>query len=58
LTVRRPRGRLAAAARGEKSIVLWSLEAAAARVPFPDLPAWNRLGYGNNAVEVIYVDVR
>jgi hypothetical protein len=24
----------------------------------PDLPPWNRLGYGNNAVEVIYVDVR
>lgn len=23
-----------------------------------DVPAWNRLGYGNNAVEVIYVDVR
>ena len=24
----------------------------------PDVPVWNRLGYGNNAVEVIYVDVR
>jgi DMSO/TMAO reductase YedYZ molybdopterin-dependent catalytic subunit len=24
----------------------------------PDVPLWNRLGYGNNAVEVIYVDVR
>ena len=24
----------------------------------PDLPPWNRLGHGNNAVEVIYVDVR
>lgn len=24
----------------------------------PDAPVWNRLGYGNNAVEVIYVDVR
>jgi DMSO/TMAO reductase YedYZ molybdopterin-dependent catalytic subunit len=24
----------------------------------PDLPPWNRLGYGNNAIEVIYVDVR
>ena len=24
----------------------------------PDIPPWNRLGYGNNAVEVIYVDVR
>jgi hypothetical protein len=24
----------------------------------PDVPPWNRLGYGNNAVEVIYVDVR
>ena len=23
----------------------------------PDVPVWNRLGYGNNAVEVIYVDV-
>jgi hypothetical protein len=23
----------------------------------PDVPPWNRLGYGNNAVEVIYVDV-
>jgi DMSO/TMAO reductase YedYZ molybdopterin-dependent catalytic subunit len=22
----------------------------------PDVPVWNRLGYGNNAVEVIYVD--
>jgi DMSO/TMAO reductase YedYZ molybdopterin-dependent catalytic subunit len=22
----------------------------------PDVPPWNRLGYGNNAVEVIYVD--
>ena len=21
-------------------------------------PIWNRLGYGNNAIEVIYVDVR
>lgn len=24
----------------------------------PDLPPWNRLGYGNNAIEVIYVDRR
>ncbi|GAA3870137.1 hypothetical protein GCM10022381_11710 [Leifsonia kafniensis] len=24
----------------------------------PDVPAWNRLGYGNNAIEVIYVDRR
>jgi DMSO/TMAO reductase YedYZ molybdopterin-dependent catalytic subunit len=24
----------------------------------PDVPPWNRLGYGNNAVEVQYVDVR
>ena len=24
----------------------------------PDVPPWNRLGYGNNAVEVRYVDVR
>jgi len=24
----------------------------------PDVPAWNRLGYGNNAIEVIHVDVR
>ena len=24
----------------------------------PDIPPWNRLGYGNNAVELIYVDVR
>src|SRR3954447_8414033 len=23
----------------------------------PEVPPWNRLGYGNNAVEVIYVDV-
>jgi DMSO/TMAO reductase YedYZ molybdopterin-dependent catalytic subunit len=23
----------------------------------PDVPPWNRLGYGNNAVEVIYVDI-
>jgi DMSO/TMAO reductase YedYZ molybdopterin-dependent catalytic subunit len=23
----------------------------------PDVPPWNRLGYGNNAVEVSYVDV-
>jgi hypothetical protein len=23
----------------------------------PDVPPWNRLGYGNNAVEVQYVDV-
>src|SRR2546421_1225682 len=23
----------------------------------PDVPPWNRLGYGNNAVEVLYVDV-
>ena len=23
----------------------------------PDVPPWNRLGYGNNAVEVRYVDV-
>jgi DMSO/TMAO reductase YedYZ molybdopterin-dependent catalytic subunit len=22
----------------------------------PDLPPWNRLGYGNNAIEVLYVD--
>jgi hypothetical protein len=22
----------------------------------PDVPPWNRLGYGNNAIEVIYVD--
>jgi DMSO/TMAO reductase YedYZ molybdopterin-dependent catalytic subunit len=24
----------------------------------PDAPPWNRLGYGNNAIEVCYVDVR
>jgi DMSO/TMAO reductase YedYZ molybdopterin-dependent catalytic subunit len=24
----------------------------------PEVPPWNRLGYGNNAVEVVYVDVR
>jgi DMSO/TMAO reductase YedYZ molybdopterin-dependent catalytic subunit len=24
----------------------------------PDAPVWNRLGYGNNAIEIIYVDVR
>jgi hypothetical protein len=24
----------------------------------PDLPPWNRLGYGNNAIEVIFVDCR
>ena len=24
----------------------------------PDVPPWNRLGYGNNAIEVFYVDVR
>jgi len=24
----------------------------------PDVPQWNRLGYGNNAVEVRYIDVR
>ena len=24
----------------------------------PEVPIWNRLGYGNNAIEVIYVDVR
>ncbi len=24
----------------------------------PDTPPWNRLGYGNNAIEVIYVDCR
>jgi len=24
----------------------------------PDVPVWNRLGYGNNAIEVSYVDVR
>ena len=23
----------------------------------PDIPPWNRLGYGNNAIEVQYVDV-
>ena len=23
----------------------------------PDTPPWNRLGYGNNAIEVLYVDV-
>jgi len=24
----------------------------------PDVPPWNRLGYGNNAIEVSYIDVR
>ena len=24
----------------------------------PDVPPWNRLGYGNNAIEVIYVDLK
>ena len=24
----------------------------------PDIPPWNRLGYGNNAIEVSYIDVR
>jgi DMSO/TMAO reductase YedYZ molybdopterin-dependent catalytic subunit len=24
----------------------------------PDVPPWNRLGYGNNATEVVYVDIR
>ena len=23
----------------------------------PDAPPWNRLGYGNNAIEVIYINV-
>jgi hypothetical protein len=23
----------------------------------PEVPPWNRLGYGNNAIEVWYVDV-
>ena len=23
----------------------------------PEVPPWNRLGYGNNAIEVIYIDV-
>jgi DMSO/TMAO reductase YedYZ molybdopterin-dependent catalytic subunit len=23
----------------------------------PDVPPWNRLGYGNNAIEVLYVDI-
>jgi hypothetical protein len=23
----------------------------------PEVPPWNRLGYGNNSVEVVYVDV-
>jgi hypothetical protein len=23
----------------------------------PDVPPWNRLGYGNNAIEVQFVDV-
>jgi hypothetical protein len=22
----------------------------------PDVPPWNRLGYGNNAIEVLFVD--
>ena len=24
----------------------------------PEVPPWNRLGYGNNAIEVLYVDVQ
>ena len=24
----------------------------------PEVPPWNRLGYGNNAIEVLYVDVK
>jgi DMSO/TMAO reductase YedYZ molybdopterin-dependent catalytic subunit len=24
----------------------------------PEVPIWNRLGYGNNAIEVVFVDVR
>jgi len=24
----------------------------------PDAPAWNRLGYGNNAVQVLVIDVQ
>ena len=24
----------------------------------PEVPPWNRLGYGNNAIEIIYIDVR
>jgi DMSO/TMAO reductase YedYZ molybdopterin-dependent catalytic subunit len=24
----------------------------------PEVPPWNRLGYGNNAIEVLYVDIR
>jgi hypothetical protein len=24
----------------------------------PDVPPWKRIGYGNNAIEVSYVDVR
>ena len=23
----------------------------------PEVPPWNRLGYGNNAIEVVFVDV-
>jgi DMSO/TMAO reductase YedYZ molybdopterin-dependent catalytic subunit len=29
----------------------------AAGIAQPEVPPWNRLGYGNNAIEVIYVDV-
>jgi hypothetical protein len=24
----------------------------------PEVPIWNRLGYGNNAIEITYVDIR
>ena len=24
----------------------------------PDVPPWNRLGYGNNAIEIVFVDRR
>jgi DMSO/TMAO reductase YedYZ molybdopterin-dependent catalytic subunit len=41
---------------GRKTLRARATDAAGNRQP--DTPPWNRLGYGNNAVEVIYVDVR
>jgi hypothetical protein len=42
--------------RGRKSLRARATDAAGNTQP--EVPPWNRLGYGNNAIEVVTVDVR
>jgi hypothetical protein len=52
----RERAGLSEAERGRRTLRARATDAAGNVQP--EVPIWNRLGYGNNAIEVVFVDVR